>query len=285
MIREPVVAGSFYSAEPNRLRKQIEECFLSKMGPGELPQVNPEGKREVVGLVSPHAGYAYSGPVASYGAYFLARDQAPALVVIMGPNHTGMGAGVSVHAGGLWKTPLGEIEIDSEVAEAVLKNSSEAQEDVRAHALEHSVEVQLPFLQYVFGSSFKIVPICFLDQTLETCRDVGTAVAKALRSLQTEGPAVIIASTDFTHYEDHESAVTKDSHAIKAILELSPENLMHAVLHYNISMCGPGPVAAMLFAAKELGATSGELLSHKTSGDTSGDYSAVVGYASMLVKK
>jgi len=282
MIRQPVVAGSFYPGEPNRLRKQIEQCFLGAVGPGELPRANPEGKREIVGLVSPHAGYVYSGPVAAYGMYFLARDQLPSLIVMMGPNHTGMGADVSIQAQGSWKTPLGEVEIDSAAAKAILENSKEAEEDRRAHVLEHSIEVQLPFLQYVYGSDFKFVPICFMDQSLETCRDVGLAVAGALRKTDS---FVIIASTDFTHYESHETAVEKDGYAIKAIQELSPKNLMHAVAHYNISMCGPGPVAAMLFAAKDLGATAAELLSHKTSGDTSGDYSSVVGYASILVKK
>jgi AmmeMemoRadiSam system protein B len=264
---------------------QIEECFLSKIGPGELPRVNPEGKGEVVGLVSPHAGYTYSGAVASWGMHYLARDQSPTLVVILGPNHTGMGAGVSVQTDGLWKTPLGEVAIDSEAARAILGDSSVAQDDLKAHALEHSIEVQLPFLQYMCGSSFKIVPVCMLNQSLEASKDVGQAVAKALSFPGREGSAVIIASTDLTHYEDHQGAITKDTYVIEAIQDLSPENLMRAVVHHNISMCGPGPTAAMLFAAKELGATSAELLSHKTSGDTGGDYSAVVGYASMVLKK
>lgn len=285
MVRDPVVAGTFYDAEPNRLRKQIEDCFLSKMGPGELPAVNSEGKGEVVGLVSPHAGYTYSGAVASWGMHYLARDQSPALVVILGPNHTGMGAGVSVQTDGLWKTPLGEVAIDSEASKAVLRDSSIAQDDLKAHALEHSIEVQLPFLQYMYGSGFKIVPVCMLDQTLEASIDVGQAVAKALGLAGREGSAVVIASTDLTHYEDHQSAITKDAYVIEAIQDLSPEKLVRAVLHHNISMCGPGPVAAMLFAARELGATSAELLSHQTSGDTGGDYSAVVGYASMVIKK
>ncbi len=284
MVREPVVAGTFYPADAEKLKNQIEECFLGPLGPGELPKINPRGKKEVLGLISPHAGYIYSGSVASYGISFLANDLIPSLVVIMGPNHTGMGADVSIQAEGLWRTPFGKVEIDFSVARAILENSSEAEEDHRAHALEHSIEVQLPFLQYVFGTDFKFVPICFLDQSLETCRDVGLAVAKTLGTLQGGGSSVIIASTDFTHYEDHDTAIKKDGDAIKAIQELSPEALLQTVRTNNISMCGPGPVAAMLFAAKDLGATEAELLTHKTSGDSSGDYHSVVGYASILVK-
>ncbi len=280
-IRYAKYAGSFYAGSKNTLKSQIEKCFTHRFGPGRIPEVSKEGPRKIVGLICPHAGYMYSGPVAANAYYQLALDGPADVFVILGPNHQGIGSGVAIMNRGVWRTPLGDVEIDSEVAEEILRYSDIIDIDDSAHAYEHSIEVQLPFLQYVFGSSFRFVPICFLMQDLETSREVGQALAKALENRN----AVIIASTDMTHYESHNQACEKDREAINAILQLN-EALFYSILESrNVTACGYGPVAALITAAKRLGAKRAELLSYKTSGDITGDKSAVVGYAAISLTK
>ena len=196
-IRAPAFAGSWYAGTPNRLRSQIEKSFTHRLGPGSLPQVIKDGPRSVVGLVSPHAGYMYSGPVAAHGYYQLAKDGKPDVIVIFSPNHTGRGSALAAMKEGVWRTPLGDVEIDTETADRILKESQIIDADETAHAYEHSIELQLPFLQYLYGSGFKFVPICFMMQDLESSREVGKATAKALSGKN----ALVIASTDMTHYE------------------------------------------------------------------------------------
>jgi len=223
----------------------------------------------------------YSGPVAANSYHRLALDGRVDTVVIMGPNHYGVGSGLAIVDGGVWRTPLGDVEVDSEVARLIVSESAIVDIDESAHAYEHSIEVQLPFLQYIYGSSFKFVPICFLMQDLESSREVGQAIARALNGRN----AVIIASTDLTHYEPHRVAVNKDRKVIDAVLKMD-ENLLYSVLEtYHVTACGYGPVAALITAAKILGAEKAELLSYKTSGDITGDKSAVVGYASIALSR
>lgn len=278
-MRRPVVAGTFYEGSKETLVKRIEWCYTNPHGPGELPKARA-GKRELVGLVSPHAGYVYSGPVAAHGFARLARDGKPESFVILGPNHTGAGSGVSIVTSGKWLTPLGEIEIDGKLAEAIRRASELIDVDEVAHAYEHSLEVQLPFLQHVFGK-VKIVPICMMMQDEGTSGDVGKAIAKACAGKD----VVVIASTDFTHYESQRSAVVKDRKAIDEILKLDWRGLLHVVDAEDISMCGHGPVAAMLCVALELGAKRAELLKYATSGDTAGPMPQVVGYGSVAVMR
>jgi AmmeMemoRadiSam system protein B len=276
-IRRPTQAGAFYAGSQQSLREQIESCFRHELGPGSLPTVADKKLQNIVGLVCPHAGYMYSGPVAAHGYYHLAQDGKPDIVVILGPNHTGNGSALAAMREGAWRTPLGDVEIDTATADLITHASSIIDVDDSAHAFEHSVEVQLPFLQYLYGSSFKFVPICFLMQDLESSREVGSALAKALIGKN----AVIIASTDMTHYEPLRSTEKKDKAAIEAVLKLDEQQLYSTVEGFNISMCGPGPTTALVAAAKALGAKKAELLCYKTSGDITGDYSAVVGYASI----
>ena len=276
-IRRPTQAGAFYAGSQQSLREQIESCFRHELGPGSLPKVADKKLQNIVGLVCPHAGYMYSGPVAAHGYYHLAQDGKPDIVVILGPNHTGNGSALAAMREGAWRTPLGDVEIDTATADLITHASSIIDVDDSAHAFEHSVEVQLPFLQYLYGSSFKFVPICFLMQDLESSREVGSALAKALIGKN----AVIIASTDMTHYEPQRSTEKKDKAAIEAVLKLDEQQLYSTVEGFNISMCGPGPTTALVAAAKALGAKKAELLCYKTSGDITGDYSAVVGYASI----
>jgi AmmeMemoRadiSam system protein B len=251
------------------------------LGPGALPKVADRKLQNIVGLVCPHAGYMYSGPVAAHGYYHLAQDGRPDIVVFFGPNHTGAGSALAMMNQGVWRTPLGDVEIDSSTASSILSASNLIDVDDSAHAFEHSIEVQLPFLQFLYGSAFKFVPICFLMQDLQSSREVGLAVAQALEGKN----AVVIASTDMTHYEPQRSAEKKDKAAIEAILKLDEAQLYSTIEAYNLSMCGYGPTIAATTAAKALGARESRLLCYKTSGDITGDFSAVVGYASIAFMK
>lgn len=281
IIRQPSVAGSWYAGTPNRLRDQLEQLFTHKLGPGSLPLVNLQGPRSVVGLVVPHAGYMASGPVAAHAYHSLAQDGKPDVIVVFGPNHTGRGSAMSIMNEGAWRTPLGDVEIDVETANQIVKTLHIVDVDDRAHADEHSIELQLPFLQYMYGSGFKFVPICFGMQDLDSSREVGHAVAEALKGKN----GLVIASSDMTHYEPQERAEQKDRLAIDAALAMDETRYYQIVEAYGITTCGYGPVIAAITASKELGAEKAELLCYKTSGDVLGDRSAVVGYASIEFSK
>ncbi len=268
MIRNPVVAGQFYPGAASQLKAMIEQLVDEKAA-----------KEEAIGLVSPHAGYIYSGPVA--GAV-LSRINVKDTFVIIGPNHTGLGKPLSIMTEGTWLTPLGEVEIGSELGKKILSISNHLQEDHIAHLREHSLEVQLPFLQY-FKSDIKIVPITLAYSTGSIYKEIGKELAQAIKELNKE--VVIVASSDMTHYEPQEIAQKKDNQAIEAILDLNEGELLRRVEELNISMCGYAPVVSLISAAKELGATGAELVRYQTSGDTSGDYSSVVGYAGIIITK
>ena len=276
-IRHPSQAGAFYAGTAQSLKAQIEGCFTHRFGPGKLPKVAEDSLRNVAGLICPHAGYMYSGSVAAHAYYNLAVDGKPDVVVIFGPNHTGRGSALALMSEGVWRTPLGDVEIDTLTAKQIVDESRIVDVDDSAHTFEHSIEVQLPFLQYLYGSTFKFVPICFLMQDLESSREVGRAVAKALSGKN----GLIIASTDMTHYEPHERAQRKDKMAIDAVAKMDEELYYSTVESQNISTCGYGPTVAVITAAKLLGAKRAQLLCYKTSGDVISDFSSVVGYASM----
>ncbi|MGQ9530525.1 MAG: AmmeMemoRadiSam system protein B [Candidatus Bathycorpusculaceae bacterium] len=280
-VRRPCQAGAFYEGTAESLKRQIENCFLHEFGPGKIPEVVKAGPRNVVGLVCPHAGYMFSGPVASHAYYKLALDGKPDVVVVFGPNHTGYGSALAVMNEGVWRTPLGDVEIDGETANQIVHESRIVDVDDSAHHLEHSIEVQLPFLQYLYGSQFKIVPVCFLMQDLSSARDVGKAVAKVLSGKN----AVIIASSDMTHYEPQERAVKKDKLALEAVEAMDEAKFYSVIEAHRVTACGYGPIAALIAAAKILGAREAKLLCYKTSGDIIGDYSSVVGYASVCFTK
>ena len=280
-VRYSPVAGSWYAGTQKGLRAQIEGLFTHRLGPGKVPKAVENGPRNIVGLMCPHAGYAYSGPVAAHAYYSLALDGRPDVVVLFGPNHYGIGSALAIVREEVWRTPLGDVKIDTQVANQILHESRIVDVDKAAHGREHSIELQLPFLQFLFGSAFRFVPICFLMQDLETSREVGEAVAKALLNKN----ALVIASSDMTHYEPQERAERKDRKAIDAILRLDEEGLYSTVESYGISMCGYGPAMAAITAVKDLGAKKAQLLCYKTSGDVTGDYSAVVGYASIAFTK
>jgi len=265
VIREPVVAGQFYPASPDELRKMITS----------MVDENAE-KKAVIGVVSPHAGYPYSGPVA--GAV-LSRIKFKDTFIILGPSHTGRGKPFSIMTEGSWKTPLGQVEIDSDLGKRILDGSSHLQEDALAHQYEHSIEVQIPFLQY-FKPDVRIVPIVLAYATPEIYKQIGREIAQAVK--ESKRDIVLMASSDMTHYEPQELAQKKDNEAIKAMLDLDEDELLKRVEEMKISMCGYAPVVALIAAAKELGATSAELVKYQTSGDTTGDYTSVVGYAGII---
>jgi hypothetical protein len=277
-IRKPCVADAFYAGTRTELTDQIIECFNHRFGPGKVPEVTAHGPRKIVGLVSPHAGYVYSGPVAANAYARLASDGLPDVFVILGPNHTGQGSGVSILTEGAWETPIGISKIDSVLAKQIQKSSSIMDIDETAHSHEHSIEIQLPFLQFLFKDAVKFIPICMMMQDLRTCRDIAKSIIE-----QTKGKDIVmIASSDFTHYEPHETASKKDRTAIDAILTLDSETLNELGESSRVTMCGYGPITTLMEAAKLQGNVQSKLLAYRTSGDISGDRSAVVGYASIL---
>ncbi|MDR7434643.1 MAG: AmmeMemoRadiSam system protein B [Armatimonadota bacterium] len=278
VVRPPAVAGYFYEGDPSRLRRQIEECFSHPIGPGSTPEVR-DGPRFIVGLVCPHAGYPYSGPVAAWAYKVLAEDGRPDVVVILGPDHRGAGSDVSVAPEDAWQTPLGEVPIHLELRDKLLKEGLVTL-DGRGHRFEHSLEVQVPFLQYLYGA-LAILPIALADQRFPTCEQLGVHLARVL----TGKNAVIVASSDFSHYLPHRQAMERDRLAIKAILDLNPKALMEVVEGQGVTMCGPGAVVAMLTASSLLGAERAELLRYATSGDTAGDREEVVGYAAIAIRR
>ncbi|MFO1464492.1 MAG: AmmeMemoRadiSam system protein B [bacterium] len=268
MIREPAVAGRFYSANPQVLREELQEFLRS-----EDPR-----RESVIGVVSPHAGYMYSGHVA--GAVF-SRVQIPKKLLVLCPNHTGEGAYAAINSQGSWRTPLGEAQIDSALARRLMELDPMLEEDSSAHRREHALEVQLPFLQ-VLRKDFEFVPLCLSHFRYSDCEALGKAMARLIRESGEE--VLMVASSDMNHYESQDRTLAKDQVAIDCILALDPKGLYQRVHEQNISMCGIIPTTCMLIAALELGAREAELVRHATSGDVSGDYSGVVGYAGILVK-
>ncbi len=267
MIRNPVVAGQFYPEDPGELRSMIQEM----VGEGV-------DREEVIGLLIPHAGYMYSGPVT--GAT-LSRVRLKDTCIIIGPNHTGSGKPMSIMTEGVWRTPLGEVEIDSELGKQILAECKHMEEDQRAHYREHSIEVQLPFLQYL-KPGIKFVPIIFSYARVDVYKEIGVGIANAIIKLNRD--ALIVTSSDMNHYEPQDVTRHKDNEAIEAVLELNEDELIKRVRDFNITMCGYAPAVGLICAAKKLGAKGAELVKYMTSGDTTGDYSSVVGYAGVIIK-
>lgn len=273
--RYPAVAGYFYESDPERLRRQIEHCFTSVHGPGSKPSKG--GMNPPTILISPHAGYMYSGPVAAHGFSQASKAPPPKTVVVIGPNHHGEGTEVSIYPPGQWVTPLGEVDIDSELANRIVEASDLISMDEYSHLYEHSIEVQLPFIQYVFGH-VRFLPICMLNQSIEAAQHVGEVLAKVI---DRPGDYLVIASSDFTHYEPHEEAVRRDRAVIEKILQLDIEGFYTEMRDKKATLCGYGAIGALLSYARLKGYTTSMLLKYATSGDTSGDKSSVVGYASI----
>ena len=272
-IRQPAVAGRFYPRNAQRLREEIE-TFTTVRAAAEQ-QAEPVIR--ALGCIAPHAGYAYSGAVA--GALYR-RLELPRRYVILCPNHTGQGKPLAIMSEGAWHTPLGDADIDSEVAESLKSAMPLLNEDSEAHRYEHALEVQIPFLQ-VLAPGFRFVPITIGTSDFQALRQLGLAIAEVLMKLGE--PAMVIASSDMNHYENDSVTRTKDRRAIEQVLALNPRGLYDTVREGNISMCGYAPATVMLTAARAMGATGAELVRYATSGDVSGDRDMVVGYAGIAV--
>ncbi len=267
-LREPAVSGQFYPSSKDSL-----DSMISKLA-GKIP----EEKEDVLGIVAPHAGYIYSGRVAA-SVYSLINITDT--VIMLGPNHTGSGMPFSIETKGSWNMPMGKVNIDAELALDIQKNSKYLKDDIEAGSYEHSLEVQVPFLQY-FKKNFKIVPIVISFTDFNTLESIGDSIGEVLKKKNRN--CLIIASSDMTHYESEESANKKDKLAIDNILKLDEKGLYDTIKQFDISMCGIAPTVSMLRAVKLLGARSSKLIKYETSGEASGDYSSVVGYAGVVIK-
>lgn len=266
MQRPSAVAGQFYPRQPDLLRQTVEEL----LGPSAAPQA-------AVGVMVPHAGYAYSGAIA--GETF-ARVRVPRRVVILGPNHHGVGHPAAVYAAGSWSTPLGETAVDSELAGLLLAECPGLGDDPAAHRFEHSLEVQVPFLR-LLNPQAAIVPVCLGRLSLDDLLTLGEGMGRVLSRFP--GEALLVASTDMTHYEPGDVARKKDRSALGKVLALDPEGLFRTVRDGRISMCGMIPTVLMLAAARRLGATAATLVRYGNSGEVTGDQAQVVGYAGVVV--
>ncbi len=269
ILRHPAVAGRFYPDDPDDLRAEVGD-YLSQSS-AKQPLVR------ALGCIAPHAGYMYSGHVA--GAVF-ERVEVPARCIVLCPNHTGVGRALAIMSAGTWQTPLGDVPIDTGLAAALKERFPSLQEDSTAHRAEHGVEVELPFL-LLRQTELRFVPIAIGTGQFETLEQLGKALADVIAAQN--DPILIVASSDMNHYESDAVTRVKDYRAIERILTLDPRGLYDVVTQQDISMCGFGPVVAMLTAARQLGAKSAELVKYATSGDVSGDHNMVVGYAGVVV--
>jgi len=277
-VRIPAVAGRFYPGRAEELLREVRE-FTST---GKIPVET--GRIAAIGCVAPHAGYIYSGGVA--GAVY-SRVKIPERCVILCPNHTGKGRPLAIMANTTWQTPLGEVAADADMGARLLRRFPALQEDNAAHRAEHAIEVQLPFLQ-ALRTELKIIPIAVGTSDFDVLRGLGEALADVIADRYEEEDqheiVLIIASSDMNHYESDAITRVKDHKAIERVLAMDARGLWEVVMNEDVSMCGFGPTVVMLTAAKLLGATSATLAKYATSGDVSGDYDSVVGYAGIIVE-
>ncbi len=269
-IRKPAVAGYFYPATKEDLL-QVVKSFINAQSI----------KEECISAICPHAGYIFSGPTAGlvYSTMII-----PETVILIGPNHSGYGEPFAVSDVDYWNTPLGNIKVDTEVSKALIYESRYLEADNVAHSQEHSLEVQIPFIQFL-SQKTQIVPIAlsgYIDNPAWI--EIGDSIANVIKKYQDVKKITIIASTDMNHYETEEITQEKDNYAIEAILSLDEEMLIERIAEKNISMCGYGPVIATIVASKTLGAKKATLINHTTSGHKNRDYSQVVGYVGITIK-
>ncbi|HWP78497.1 MAG TPA: MEMO1 family protein [Candidatus Nitrosotenuis sp.] len=271
-IRTPAVAGMFYPKEKNELVQSILDANSNKYGVG-----GTQYQEKIFGAICPHAGYMYSGPVATHSFSAIANQDFE-LAIILGPNHWGLGCAVATMKDCVWETPFGNVEVDSDAAKKINEITKLIEIDFFSHTREHSIEVQVPMLQHFYKKPFKILPILLNDQEYEYALEVGAAVAK----LAVTKKSIIIGSSDFTHYEENEYAHSQDKALIEPILEMNVEKFYKVLRERRVTACGYGAIASTMVACKKLGAKQGRLLQYATSGDVTGDKSSVVGYASIV---
>lgn len=266
-IRRPAVAGSFYSGSGPRLKEEVGRYII------------PAAEKEkAIAVLSPHAGFMYSGHVA--GAVY-SSIEFPETFVLIGPNHTGLGPDVSIMGSGRWEIPTGSMTVDEDLSRQIISKVPLMSEDFQAHMMEHSLEVQLPFISH-FTDSAKIVPVTVMNASIPECEMIGRGIAEAIK--KADYRVVIVASSDMSHYVTDDTARRLDSLAINEIINLRPEGLYNLILKERITMCGFIPATIMLYAAMFLGAKEARIVKYATSGETSGDYEHVVGYAGIIIK-
>lgn len=275
MVRPAAVAGTFYPADARELSAQVDRYSPASAAPGQQ-------KTRAIACVAPHAGYMYSGHVA--GAVYSAIE-IPARCILLGPRHYPQGQPMAILTEGSWRTPLGDVAIDTSLAADLARACSRLRDDPVAHAREHSLEVQLPFLQKL-GKSVRFVPVVLASDRYPALEQLGRAVAHVVVKADAAqaGPVLIVASTDLNHYEDDATTRLKDARAIERILALDPRGLYDTIRNESITMCGYAATVATLAAAIELGATEARLIRYATSAEVSGDYSRVVGYAGIVIR-
>lgn len=270
-MRKAAVAGYFYPGETKELKALLDH-FKAVASQKEYPKV-----QDTSGIVSPHAGYVYSGMTAAYAHYLLSLLPPAETVVLLGPNHRGIGRRVALSGAESWQTPLGLVPVDLESREFLLSCSSAFAVDDLAHQFEHSIEVQIPFLQYFLPYEFSILPISLLSQDLVTSRALG----EALFALSQKKRIILVASSDFSHYEQETVAKSKDAEAIARISALDVEGFYRVLREKDVSVCGPGGIAALMVYHARRGGREGKLLHYTTSGEVTKDTHQVVGYAAM----
>jgi AmmeMemoRadiSam system protein B len=265
MVREPAVAGKFYTNDPYQLREELDAM---------VPKCESAA---AIGVIAPHAGYLYSGKVA--GQVF-AAVRVPDTVLVLGPNHTGLGIPAALSPAGEWLTPLGPVPVNSRLSQLILKNAPAVREDLASHRFEHSLEVQLPFLQYR-NPKVSIAALCLSHLEYDSIQRLGEDLARAISEFGEE--VLLVASSDMTHYESAPDARTKDELALAEVTAMNPEGLFRVCRQHDITMCGVIPSAVLLVAARALGATTSRVIGYAHSGEVNGDLRRVVGYAAVTV--
>lgn len=270
-LRKSVIAGSWYSGNPSVLRKDIEN-FLKLVPDAEIAG-------EVVAIIAPHAGYVYSGQVAAY-AYKTVCGHNYDAVIVLGPSHRAAFSGVSIFSFGGYETPLGIVPIDEELAKQIKKNSKLVSDIPAAHLQEHSLEIQLPFLQYVLGD-FSFVPLVMGDQGADTCQELARAIYASVKGRK----ILIVGSSDLSHFHNYNEASRLDSVALQNIKDSDAGGLLRSLENGTTEACGGGPMAVVMLVASMMGANSAQILKYANSGDITGDKSSVVGYAAAVYFK
>ncbi|MGQ9622662.1 MAG: AmmeMemoRadiSam system protein B [Candidatus Caldatribacteriaceae bacterium] len=277
MVRKEAVAGYFYPKDGEELRTFVERLTSSSHGPLRRLE-KPEGVKDTSGVISPHAGYMYSGAVACWSHYLLSLFPPFETIVVLGPNHRGVGKRVALSGAEYWRTPLGLVPVDLEAVEFLVACSPLFAVDDLAHLAEHSIEVQIPLLQYFLPYDFRILPVLLLSQDRKTALALGEAFFELSRKKR----IALVASSDFSHYEPEEAARSKDMRAIEHILSLDVDGFYNVIQEENISICGPGAIASLLEYHARRSTQRGELLTYTHSGEVTGDRAQVVGYAALF---
>ena len=278
--RNPAVAGQFYPSDPDGLLRTISWCYTHRVGPGSVPTASKRAMTGLTGFVVPHAGYQCSGPVAAHAFLRMAELGKPDVAVLLGPNHYGAGERLALSAWDEWETPLGSLAVETELGRDLAGRVALLVPNEQAHLGEHSIEVQLPFLLHSFGPGVPVLPISMADQSLDTARLLGRALARALAGRS----VLLLASSDLSHFLPDSEARREDRRAIDAVLSLDPEVVADVVEARGVTMCGYGPVMVMLAALGETGGVGARLLAYATSAETCSDPRSVVGYAAIAVE-